>query len=176
MMVVGISAMIAYAMFAAMRVGDTHAEASDTMIVIQDSAREGLYKMVQELRGSAPDRIAIGAGCNSITFNVPDPNNPVDLTTYEVLWPGHQITYTRNAAGQIIRTNATTGQTTVMANNVTAVMFTADTSSPLTCNTGVAGNISTVSVETSVQRALKNGRLVPATALQISGQARIRNS
>lgn len=176
MMAIGASTMIAYAMFAAMRVGDTQGEISDLRMTIQDSAREGLYKMIQEIRTSAPSRITVGMSCNSLTFNVPNPNSPVDATTYAVSWPGHQITYARNASNQIVRTNATTGQTSILANDVTAVMFTTDATSPLTCSTGPAGNITTVSVVTSVQRALRNGRLVPSTPLQISGQARIRNT
>ena len=176
MMAIGISSMIFYAMFAAMRVGDRQTETSDLRMTIQDSAREGLYRMVQEIRESAPDRVTIGAGCNSITFNVPNPNNPINVATYAVNWPGDQITYSRNASNQIIRSNATTGQTTIVANDVTAVMFTTDTTSPFACSTGPAGNISAVSVVESVQRNMKNGRSVPATPLQIAGQAGIRNS
>ena len=172
MVVVGISTMIAYAMFLAMRTGDRQLEVAELKMNIQDSAREGLYKMVQEVRMSAPNRITMGAGCTTLTFNIPDPNNPVNPLTYEVNWPGHQISYALTN-GQIIRNNVTLGSSTVLANDVTAISFTTDTTSPFTCSTTAAPELITVVM--SVQRALKNGRLVPATALQLAGQARIRN-
>lgn len=172
MMVLGISTFLAYALFVGMRVGDRQMEDSDLRMTIQDSAREGLYKMIQEIRESAPSRITIGGGCSSISFNIPNPTTPVDLTTYAVNWLAGQVNYSLSS-GQIRRT--LNGVTTIMANDVTSVMFTTNTSSPFSCATG-AGNINVVTVVLNVQRTMKNGRLIPATPLQIAGQARVRNS
>lgn len=174
MVVVGVSAMMAYAMFLAIQTGSNHLEITDLRMTIQDSAREGLYKMVQEIRESAPSRVTIAAGCTSITFNVPDPNNPV-LGTYAVNWPGHQIQYSYDAAlKRVTRTNATLSTTSTVANDVSSVMFTSDTTSPFTCSAGVSPAV--VTVVLNVQRALKNGRNVPAVPLLIAGEARPRNT
>ena len=173
MMVLGISAFLAYSMFAAMRVGDAQMESANLRMTIQDSAREGLYKMVQEIRESAPDRITIGGGCNTISFSIPDPNTPVDDTDYAVNWLAGQVTYSVSGT-QILRTLS--GSTTVMSNDVSSVLFTTDTASPFACAAGSGLDIDQVTVVMNVQRTMKNGALIPATPLQISGQARIRNS
>ena len=174
MMVVGISTIMMYAMFLALRAGDAHLESADVKMAIQDSAREGLYKMIQEIRMTAPNRVTLAGNCASIQFNVLDPASPVNGGTYTVNWPGHLIQYSRNNSGQIVRTNLTLGQTTVMANDVSSITFTTDTTSPFTCVVGA--NPNTITVVMAVQRALKNGRLVPGQPLQIAGQARIRNT
>src|SRR5262245_39117742 len=120
MMALAISLVVAAALFMAIRTGNDQLETSDLKMTIQDSAREGLYKMIQEIRESSPSRITVGT--STITFNVPDPNSPVNVSTYAVNWPGHTINYARGGTGnQIIRTNSTTGTTTVIANDVTAL-------------------------------------------------------
>ena len=162
MMAMAISCVVAAALFMAMRTGNEQLETSDMKMTIQDSAREGLYKMIQEIRESSPTRITIGA--SDITFSVPDPNSPVDGTTYAPNWPGHTIRYAISGT-QVIRTNSTTGDTSVIANDVTALSFTGNAAQP-----------TVVTVALSVQRTLKNQHLLPATALQITGQARIRNT
>ncbi len=168
-----ISSMIAFAMFHVMRTGGLQSEIADVRMTIQDSSREALYKVVQELRMTSPSRVTFGGSCNSITFNVPNPSSPVNNSTYAVSWPGHQIQYALSGT-QLIRTNSTTSQTSVIANDVTSVMFTTDTTSPFTCTS--SGSPSTITAVINVQRSLKNGRSVPASPLQLAGQARIRNT
>lgn len=173
MVTVGISSMLTFSMFHVMKVGAVQSEVADVRMTIQDSGREAIYKVVQELRMTSPTRVTFGGSCASITFNVPDPASPVNSTTKAVNWPGHQIQYAF-AGTQLTRTNVTTGQTSVIANNVTSAMFTTDTTSPFTCATGASPN--TVTAVLNLQRSLKNGRLIPATPLQVAAQARIRNS
>ena len=173
MVTVGISSMLTFAMFHVMKVGAVQSEIADVRMTIQDSGREAIYKVVQELRMTSPSRVTFGSSCTSITFNVPDPGSPVNGTTYAVNWPGHQIQYSF-AGTQLTRTNVTTGQAVVVANDVTSAMFTTDTTSPFTCATGASPN--TVTAVLNLQRSLKNGRSIPATPLQVAAQARIRNT
>ncbi len=172
--VAAISAIIGFALYQAMRTGNNQLETAELRMNIQDSAREGLYKMIQELRMSAPSRITMGSSCDNITFNIPDPSNSVNAATFQVNWPGHQIQYTYNASLQrVIRNNLTTGATTVMATDVTDLSFTADRTNPFNCS--VTAQPDLITIVMSVQRALKNGNSVPAIPLQLAGQARIRN-
>lgn len=163
---VGVSAMIAYAVFAAIRISMNVIETDSLRMTIQTSAREGLYRMVQEIRESSPSRIAISNGGSTITFTVPNPNTPI-TSGYAVNW-GDQIKYalgTGSNSTKIIRTNMTTNAATVMANDVSSVSFTGNTGSP-----------TVVTVAMNVQRTLTNGRTIPVTPLQLTGQARIRNT
>ncbi len=174
MMVVGLTAMVAGALFVAMKYGDQNMETADIKMTIQDSARDGLYKMTQELRMTSPTRVTIAADCSNIQFNIPDPNSPTSATTYAVNWPGHVIQYALNTSKQLVRTNVTLGTTSILANDATGLMFTTDTTSPFACVAGASPTVITAII--SVQRALKNGRLEPAVALSVAGQARIRNT
>lgn len=160
------ASVIAYSIFVAMRLGTEQINTAGVKMTIQDSAREGLYRMTQEIRESAPNLITIGSGGSSITFNVPDPSNPV-TGGFAINWPGHQIQYALGGINnaQIIRTNLTTNQTKVIANDVTALSFTGNVAAP-----------TVVTVAMSVQKTLESGRVVPATALQLTGQAKIRNT
>jgi hypothetical protein len=157
------STIIAYTIFVAIRIAQTQMDTASVSMTIQSSAREGLYRMVQEIRETSTSRVSITDSGGTITFNVPDPSSPV-TAGYAVNWPGHTIQYTRGGtnSSQIIRTNSTTGQTAVIANDVTALTFT---------NTS---NVVTVAM--NVQRNLVNGRSIPATAITMTGQARIRNT
>lgn len=167
MIALALSSIIAYGIYMALRSGDDQIRTAELKMTIQDSAREGLYKMVQELRQSAPERVAIGAGNNSISFQVPDSANPVD-SGYEINWSGaHQIQYAIGGVNnqQVIRTNSTTGTTMVMANDAVSLSFTGNGADP-----------TLVTVVIGVQRTLPNGRVVPNTPLLVSAQAEIRNS
>lgn len=165
MISVACSSIIAYVIFMAIRTAQTQMSTATVSMAIQSSGREGLYRMLQEIRESAPTRITIANGGTTITFNVPNPSSPV-TAGYAVNWPGHSIQYARGGTGnQVIRTNSTTGQTSVIANDVTALTFTGNSASP-----------SVVTVTMSVQKNLTNGRSIPATALSLTGQARIRNT
>ena len=174
MVVVAVSTIMMYAMFIVMQFGSLHLETADLTMNIHDNARDGVYKMAQEMRMSAPSKVAIGAGCTSVSFNVPDPNSPV-TSGYAISWPGHAIQYSYSSSTRkITRTNSTTGQTSTMGNDVSSAMFTTDTTAPFTCVVGASP--SAVSIVLTVQHQLKNGNWVPTTALQIAGLARIRNT
>lgn len=167
MIVVAISTMIAYTIFVALLAGENHANTAQIRMTIQDSAREGLYRMIQEIRQSAPDRITLGADNNSIQFQIPDPDNSLK-DDYTVNWNGaYTIQYALGGLNnrQIVRNNMTTGQTTIVANDVTDVAF-----------TGVGTNPRVITVTMSVQRALTNGRLIPEQPLQMTAQAEVRNA
>ena len=170
---IGLSSMIAFAFFHVMRNGTFQSESADVQMKIQENSREALYKTIQELRMTSPSRVTFGTGCNSITFNVPNPSTPVNTTSYVVNWPGHQIQYAISG-NQLVRTNVTTSQSSVVASDVTSVMFTTDTTSPFTCST--TASPTTITAVINVQRTLKNGRAVPVSPLQVAGQARIRNT
>ncbi len=162
----GISTIIVYSIFTVIRVTGDQIDTTGLKMTIQSSARDGLYRMTQEIRESAPSKITVGTGGTSVTFYVPKPTAPV-TSSYDIDWTNaYQIKYALGGTGnkQIIRTNLTTNQTTVVANDVTALTFTGNTSQP-----------TDVTVAMSVQRALVNGRNVPATAMQMTGQAKVRN-
>lgn len=166
MVVVAISAMISYGIYAAMYVGESHRETLQEQMNIRESARDAIYKMTQEIRLSAPGRIQISNNGNQIDFQIPDPGNFV-LADSSVNWnAAHQIRYARNPdTFQIIRTDMTTGATAIIAHDVVGLNF-----------TGGGANPDQVAVIVRVQRQLSNGRIVPAVPLQVTGQAKIRNA
>lgn len=164
MVVLAISSIVAYATFVAFRSGDVQYQTSQVTMTIQDSAREGLYKMIQEIRHSSPTNGNIVIEAGSIRFDIPNPTNPVQSDYTENWGDPKQIQYALSGT-QIIRTNLTPNSNEapqVMANDVTALSFTQ------------AGNILTASV--SVQRQLVNGRSIPTQPVQMSVQTELRNS
>lgn len=166
MVSLGISTVIIYTVFVAMRVTGNEVDTANVKMTTQTSAREGLYRMTQEIRTSAADQITIGNSGSSITFYVPDPSSPVDAS-YQTNW-GHQIKYALGSgsnATKLIRTDLTANTTKVMANDVTGITFTGNSSSP-----------TLVTVSMSLQRALANGRNVTSSAMTITGQAKVRNA
>ncbi len=163
---VAISSVISYALFLALRMGDEQIRTTDLKMTIQDSMREGLYKMIQEIRQSAPGKVNIDSSGNSISFSIPDPNNAVG-DDYSANWDDAiQVSYALGGddGNQIMRTVSNDVTTKVMANDVTGVTF-----------AGNAGNPTLVTLTMNVQRTLTNGRLVPSTPLQMTGQAEVRN-
>ena len=163
LMVVGIASMITYAIFASMFAGDAQAKTADIKMAVQDSARESLYKMIQEIRSSSSNAVNgnIVIGANTISFNIPNPASPFagDFTEN---WNGsHRIQYGLNG-NQLTRTNLTTRAVTVVGNDITGITF--------------AQVAEIVTVTLNAQRQLINGRLVPATPLQLQAQAELRNS
>ena len=168
LVVVAVSSMITYALFAGMRISSDQLESSDLRMTIQDSAREGLYRMTEEIRQSSPTLITIDpAGGNWIQFSVPDAGNTVNAD-YTVNWTSADlIRYSLGGTNgvQLLRNNLTTGAAArVISNDVSALNF-----------TGNAANPTVVTVTMSVQRAMKNGRLIPAAPIQMTAQAEIRN-
>ena len=165
MMVIGLSSIMFYALSMSMRGGSEQLDSAGLRMNIQESAREGLYRIMQEIRQSSPTRITIGAGGNSIQIRVPDPANPTNAD-YTPNWTNSQnITYTRGGTGnQVIRTDVVTGQTRVVANDVVTLNFTGNGAAPTLITTTL-----------SVQRTLTNGKMVPNPALQLRAQVRVRN-
>ena len=116
MMVVGISTIISYSIFLALGASDTQTQTSSLKMNIQDSAREGLYKMAQEIRQSASSKVTITApmaGYEVIQFNIPNTSTPVNtnpadgVTDYTVDWATSDlIQYARGGTScdKIIRT------------------------------------------------------------------------
>lgn len=164
MVAVAVSVIITYIVFTAIRVITDHNSTSGLKMAIQTSAREALYKMLMEIRESSPSRITITGG-NTIRFQIPNETAPV-TSSYAVNW-GDTIQYTRGGTNnsQIIRTNVTTSATSVIANDVTSLAVTGNTTPP-----------TKVSLTISVQRSLLNGRSIPSSPITLTGQARVRNS
>lgn len=161
-----LSSVVLGTLFLAMQTGQIQLESSDARMTMQDSAREGIHKMVQEIRQSAPTRITITNG-SAIQFTIPDAATPLN-SSYSVNWSnGDVIQYALGGTNnqQVIRTNSSAGTTKVIANDVTALSFVGNSGSP-----------TVVTITMSVQRTLKNGRLLPAAALQLTGQAEVRNT
>ncbi|OGW76583.1 MAG: hypothetical protein A3J52_02800 [Omnitrophica bacterium RIFCSPHIGHO2_02_FULL_49_9] len=166
MVVISISVLIAYALFIAVQYGDEQVRTAQLSMTLQNAARESLYQMSQELRQTAPSQVPTGANGNSIQFNIPDPSNPIDAD-FTVNWTGALlIQYARGGLNnrQIIRTNMTTGTTSVIANDVVSLSFTG----------GAAPQLITITV--GAQKSLPNGRLVPTQPLQMTAQAELRNN
>jgi len=166
MVVTAISSILTYGIFLALQTGSAQMETSKARRYLQDQAREGLYKMVQEIRQSAPDRITIANGGTLIRFDVPDPAAPVNAD-FTVNWGGsHSIQYALGGLNgrQLIRTDLNSGLTTVMANDVGGLVLAGDGADP---------NVVTITL--SVQRNLANQRPVPAVPLQMTAQAEVRN-
>lgn len=166
MVSIALSAMIFYSMFVVMRIGDDHIKSSQVKMFIQDSARVGLNKMLEEIRQSAPTRIQINGGGSTLQFQIPNPAAPVG-NDFRPDWGGswtiqYSVGGTNNT--QLVRTNTTTGQTSVIANDIQAVTF-----------NGNQANPTIVTINLSVQRALMDGTLMPTTPLQMSAQAEVRN-
>lgn len=111
MVVVGISSMISYSIFAAMSISNVQTQVTDLKMAIEDSSREGLYKMAQEIRQSAAGQVTIttpAAGFEVIQFNIPPTSavppylplvntNPADaIEDYTVDWNGADADVTNN--------------------------------------------------------------------------------
>ena len=167
MMVIAVSSIIMYALATTMLKGNEQIDSTALRMDIQESAREGLYKMTQEIRQSAPTRVVIAGTGNSVQLSVPDPANPV-LADYTVNWAGSRsISYALGGVNnrQLIRTDLGTNQARVVANDVTAVNF-----------AGNSANPTLVTITISVQRTMINGKVIPVTPLQLVAQAEVRNA
>lgn len=173
MVVVGLSAMIALGMYVMMRKGDDQAKELETKMTIEDSAREGLYKLIQELRLSAEDQVTPGAGGNSITFFTANSASPV-AADYTVNWSASSITYGLGGVDgkQLIRTDNSTGTTKVIANDVTSISFTGGEVDP---DSDADTDPDYLTITLNVQRQASDGRNVPDTPLAVTGKVDLRN-
>ncbi len=164
LMVTAASAAIIAAIFAAMRVEMDHMDSTNGAMTVEAKAREGLYRMIQEIRGSSPSRITIGNNGGTLDFTVPDPDYPV-TAGYATDWSnGHDIQYALDGT-DLVRTNSSTDTTTVIASDVSDVTFTGNANPP-----------TVLTIDLEIQKTLTNGRQIPETPIMLSGEARIRNS
>lgn len=166
LIVVGLSSMLFYTMFVVLQKGDDQVQVAQVKMHVEENAREGIYRLMQDLRQSAPDRITINGGGASIQFSVPSGGSSFS-NDYSIDWASADtIQYALGGTNgvQLIRTNLTTGTTRVIANDFTAINFAGDSADP-----------NVVTITASVQRSTVDGTLIPATPLQLTTQAEIRN-
>lgn len=165
--VMAVSSLIIIGLFSAFAIGNEQIQLGQTKMTLESSVKEALYKMSQEIRQSAPDQITIAEGNLSIQFLVPDPAALAEAD-YTVDWGNaHTIQYAIGGMdnNQIIRTDTTTNQTSVIANDITSLQFTGDAAQP-----------EIVTITVSAQRTLISGHVVPVTPLELTAQAKVRNS
>ncbi len=125
---------------------------------LEESARESLYKMGQEIREASPSRVSVINGGTSLSFQVPA---SVD-NSGTITWSS-PITYQVGGNGtQLTRIDTGTGQSTVLANDIQTVAF-ATTGNP----------VATVTYTLTARGAMINGRNLSLTS---SGEARVRNA
>lgn len=192
--------MIFYAIFITMGAGDLQRQTSELKMTIEDSAREGLYKMAQEIRLSAPGRVTItspSTGYDIIQFQIPNSATPVNtnvadtVTDYTTDWTTAQtIQYARGGTScdQIVRSTcpggacpATTCPTAgsalingqnVVANDVAYLHF------DNTSNTNVV--VAEMNVQRQIyvqgQRNLMVNSSGASAPLVMTAKARLRNS
>lgn len=148
MMSLAVSVMVAYGIYLALNAEEMQRQTSERKMNIQDSAREGLYKMVQEIRLSAPGRVTIttpSAGHDVIQFQIPNSATPVNtdpadsVTDFSTDWTTAQvIQYARggSSCNKVIRsvcaggvcpaatcTDTLQSNQSVVANSVSSLSF-----------------------------------------------------
>ncbi len=163
MTVMGIASIVIFISYAAVQIGRQQSEVTETKTIIQENAREGLYRMIQEVRTSKPDQITIAADGDSISFKIP--NSSADLADdYTVDWTSaYTIDYDIGGtnSNQLIRTNSSTGATSVLASNVSDLTFSGNSSEP-----------TLVTFTMTMSKDTPSGRTIP---FSMTGQAEIRN-
>jgi len=157
-----LATMLIGAFVVAMRAQDAQSDMLYVKMNMEDQGMNALRKMEHELRQSSPSRITIGAGGNSITFDVPDESNPLNPATYAVDWTGaHTVTYAI-IGSQLIRTDAdavTDVTPRVLCNFVSGVNF----SIPA---------VGMVAINLTLSQTLKNTRSLTQT---LSARVQVRN-
>lgn len=141
-----------------LRGGQEQARYTETRMHLDESLRQALYQMNLDLREAAPSRTTLGNGGASLTIQTPAAvSNSGNIT-----W-SNALTFQVGGNGrQLVKTDAGTGQTTVLANDIQSVTFTA------------AGNpMATIQYVLTARRALWNGRNLSASS---TGEARLRNA
>lgn len=161
MMVVSVLAgMIFYGIFMLLRVGSQEANTINTRMTIQDSAREGLAKMLEELRETTPTRVFTSA--NFIMLYIPQ---GVDQNG-QITWSSPIHYYVGGSDGkQLIRQTSLSGGSLVskvVANDIKR----------MTIETNKTPNPSLVTVQLDFERQTVEGRLYTETLI---GQGKARN-
>ena len=141
-----------------MDTGQKQMQAAEGLITLQDQAREGIYKLNQELRQSNPASLSVLLGGNAVQFRLPDSSAPI-TPGGTINWDSDVIQYAV-VNNQLVRSNLTANTSTVAANYVSSVNFT---------------KVSSDRIRTTlqIQNTLLDGRTVQTS---LSGQADIRNA
>ncbi|MFH1799693.1 MAG: prepilin-type N-terminal cleavage/methylation domain-containing protein [Candidatus Omnitrophota bacterium] len=175
--VTAISTIIIAGVFGILKASNEQLQTIHAKMSLQESLREALFKMAQEIRQTAHHKILnFGAGNslsgNTINFSVPvpapDESTLVDQN-YLPLWAS-DINYSLNEnTHQIIRTSTDTTtlatKEAVLANEITALAFS---------RSSILSGLITITA--SAQRELANGKLIPEQPIQLTMQAEARNS
>ena len=156
MITVALAALISYGIASILRVGNIQAGVIGTQATLQESARDGLVRMVQEIRESAPSRITVNP--NQVSFEIPESFDG----TGNIVWSG-AIVYALGGLNnaQLLRTDAD-GTVSVIANNVQNITFTANS----------ASNPTLITIQLDLLRQTIQGRPYTAT---LRGEAQMRN-
>lgn len=164
MIAIAISSIITFSIFTVMQVTQNQLSTMDTKMLLQDNAREGLYKMTQEIRLSAPGHFSILDGGQAIEFDVPDAATPTN-DAYQIDWDvSHKVRYELKG-GQLLRIlDGDDANPTVIANNVANLTFEGDQE-----------QVNLITIDVGLQRFLANGRAMSDTPLQVNLNAELRN-
>lgn len=140
------------------RGGDAQIQQSQARLLLQESLRDSLYRMGQEIRESSPARVAVANAGASVSFQIPAAVSDGGVITWS-----NSITYTVGGINnrQLLRTDTGTGQTRVMANDVQSIVFALQ-----------GAPVERVSYLVTARRDLTNGRMLTAS---FTGEARLRN-
>ena len=124
---------------------------------LEESVREGLYRMALEVRETAPSRVAIGANGANLTFQIPaNVSNSGTIT-----WSPPIVYQVGGNGSQLVRVDSATTQTTILANDVQTVNF------------ATVGNpVTRVTFSVTAQQNTIDGRALTVTS---TGEARLRN-
>lgn len=141
-----------------LRGGEEQVRLTEAKMHLQESTRQGLYRMGQDVRESSPSRTAIANGGGALTIQIPA---RVD-NSGAITWSS-PITFQVGGNGtQLIRTDTGTGQTSILANDIQSVLF------------AVNGNpIQTVAYTVTARRTLTNNRILSVNS---TGESRLRNA
>ncbi|OGX15703.1 MAG: hypothetical protein A2166_02945 [Omnitrophica WOR_2 bacterium RBG_13_41_10] len=128
---VSIFSILIFAVFAVMDVGRSAWFTADVSAELRQELIKTFTRMERELKETAPAQTDLSSNSSSpsLTFSVPQDNDgdgTILNSTGNVEWSG-SITYALNTNNQITRTAS--GVTTILANNITALLFTRPASS-----------------------------------------------
>lgn len=172
------STIIFFGVFGILQVSNEQLETIHAKMTLQESLREAIFKMAQEIRQTSVSSqpLNFGAGNslqgNQINFSIPVPS-PDETTlvdqNYLPLWAAN-INYSLDeTTHQILRTatdRETLAQTqAVLANDITALTFS---------RSSILSRLITITV--SAQRVLANGRRIPEEPIQLATQVEARNT
>lgn len=152
MMVVALFSLLMYAITNVLINGQGHVHALETKLTLETSARDGLTKIIEEVRESAPSRLLVGS--STLDFQVPTSVDSNGIITWS-----STIQYYMSGT-QLLR--AVSGNTAVLANDVQNVSFLAND----------AGNPTVITIQMDMQREAIDGHMYSEALI---GQAKIRN-